>query len=150
MAEEAELIAGGGGRPGVDLIGGGRSGRSFTLEGRGGRGGSEEFGVAVLVVSDFVWITGLFLTAGAGAGVGGFRPGVRPDGLGAMAGAAAVVLVGFGSWGFGEAPLGLGARFGALALRGEVSAAGLVGMSGRTLPAFTVSFKLSCFSSPPA
>ncbi len=82
---------------------------------RGGRGGSEEFRVAVFEVSDFVWITGLFLTAGAGAGVGGFRPGVRPEGLGAIAGAAAVVLggTGFGSWGFGEAPLGLGARFGA-------------------------------------
>lgn len=33
MAEETELIAGGGGRPGVDLIGGGRRGRSFILDG---------------------------------------------------------------------------------------------------------------------
>lgn len=33
LAEEVELMAGGGGRPGMDLIGGGRRGRSFTLEG---------------------------------------------------------------------------------------------------------------------
>ncbi len=33
LAAEDELTAGGGGRPGVDLIGGGRRGRSFTLEG---------------------------------------------------------------------------------------------------------------------
>lgn len=33
LDEEDELMAGGGGRPGVDLIGGGRRGRSFTLEG---------------------------------------------------------------------------------------------------------------------
>lgn len=33
LAEETELIAGGGGRPGVDLIGGGRRGRSFILDG---------------------------------------------------------------------------------------------------------------------
>lgn len=145
-------MAGGGGRPGVDLIGGGRRGRSFTLEGRGGRGGSEEFGFAALVVSDFVWITGLFLTAGAGAGDGGFRPGIGPDGLGAIAGAAAVALggTGLGSGGFDEVPVGFGARFGALARRGEVSAAGLVGTSGRTLPAFMVSLELSCFSSLPA
>lgn len=30
---EVELIAGGGGRPGLDLIGGGRSGRKFAFEG---------------------------------------------------------------------------------------------------------------------
>lgn len=30
---EVELMAGGGGRPGMDLIGGGRSGRNFALEG---------------------------------------------------------------------------------------------------------------------
>lgn len=35
LLEEAELIAGGGGRPGVALIGGGRRGRSFVLEGLG-------------------------------------------------------------------------------------------------------------------
>ncbi len=61
---------------------------------RGGRGGSEELGIAVLVVSGLVWITGPFLTAGAGGGVGGFTPGVGPDALGAAA-------------------VGLGARFGA-------------------------------------
>lgn len=33
LAEGDELMAGGGGRPGMDLIGGGRRGRSFTLEG---------------------------------------------------------------------------------------------------------------------
>lgn len=33
LLEEAEMIAGGGGRPGVALIGGGRRGRSFVLEG---------------------------------------------------------------------------------------------------------------------
>lgn len=33
LAEEVELMDGGGGLPGVDLIGGGRRGRSFTLEG---------------------------------------------------------------------------------------------------------------------
>lgn len=33
LPEEVELMAGGGGRPGIDLIGGGRRGRSFTLEG---------------------------------------------------------------------------------------------------------------------
>lgn len=33
LAVEIELMAGGGGRPGMDLIGGGRKGRGFTLEG---------------------------------------------------------------------------------------------------------------------
>lgn len=33
LAGEVEVMAGGGGRPGVALIGGGRRGRSFTLEG---------------------------------------------------------------------------------------------------------------------
>lgn len=33
LAEEVELIAGGGGCPGMDLIGGGRRGRSFILDG---------------------------------------------------------------------------------------------------------------------
>lgn len=154
LAEEAEGRAGGGGRPGVHLIGGGRRGRGFTLDGRGGSGGSEEFGFAVLVVSGLVWIAGPFLRAGAGAGdgAGGFRPGAGPEGLGAVAGAAAVGLggTGFGSAGFGEAPDGLGARLGALALRGEDSAAGLVGMPGRQLPAFTLWFAGSGLSSPPA
>lgn len=36
LLEEGELRAGGGGRPGVALIGGGRRGRSFELEGLGG------------------------------------------------------------------------------------------------------------------
>lgn len=133
---------GGGGRPGVDLIGGGRRGRSFTLEGRGGRGGSD-------TASGLVWITGPFLAAGAGAaaGVGGLRPGVgEAVGLG-------VVAAGLGGAGFesgAETPAGLGARFGALALRGEVSAAGLVGMPGRLLPVFTVWFEASCASLVPA
>lgn len=152
LAEEVEPTAGGGGRPGMDLIGGGRRGRSFTLEGRGGRGGSEELGFAVLVVSGLVWITGPFLRAGAGAGAGGGVAGLRLEGLGAVGGAVVVGLgwTGFGSGGVGEAPLGLGARFGALALRGEVSAAGLVGTPGRTLPTFTVWFAASCVSSLPA
>lgn len=154
LLEEAELIAGGGGRPGVALIGGGRRGRSFVLEGlgdkqqrfnyqiniesslqrligrqtpialtghftvtvdtylrvhelgsvqlsyRGGRGGSEEF--AVLLVSGLGRITGLFLRAGAGAAC--FRAGSGPGGLGGA---------GFSSGGSSEAPVGLGARFGA-------------------------------------
>ena len=33
LAEEVALAAGGGGRPGMDLIGGGRRGRSFSPEG---------------------------------------------------------------------------------------------------------------------
>lgn len=139
MAEDVEPTAGGGGRPGLDLIGGGRRGRSFTLEGRGGRGGSEEFWFAA-VVSGLVWITGPFLRAGAGA-----------EGLGAVAAAAGLDgTTGLGSGGAGEAPEGLGARLGALALRGDVSAAGVVGTPGRTLPAFTVCFALSSVSSPPA
>lgn len=135
---------GGGGRPGVDLIGGGRRGRSFTLAGRGGRGGSEEFVLAGLVVSALVWTTGPFLRAGAGAGAGGLDEagtGPGPAGLGAIAGAAVVGLAagtGFGCGGVGEAPVGFGARVGALPLRGEVSAAGLVGMPGRTLATLTV------------
>lgn len=156
MAVEIELMAGGGGRPGMDLIGGGRKGRGFTLEGRGGREGSEEFGFAGLVVSGLVRITGPFLRAGAGDGVGGLSPGVGtgagPEGLGAMGGDAAVGLgrTGFGSGGAGGAPVGLGARCGVLALCGEVSAAGLLGMPGRPLPTFTVWFAASCASSLPA
>lgn len=61
-----------------------------------------------------VWITGPFLMAGAGAGVGGLRPGVgEAAGLGVMAGAAAVGLGGAGFESGGETPAGLGARFGA-------------------------------------
>lgn len=145
LAEEVELMAGGGGRPGTDLIGGGRRGRSFTVEGRGGRGGSEEFGFAELAVSALVWTAGPFLEAGAGAGFGGLA-GAGPDGLGAVVGLAGT---GFVSGGVGEAPVGLGMRFGALALRGAVSAAGLFGMPGRALPAFTVWFVAFCVASLP-
>lgn len=57
---------------------------------------------------------------------------------------------GFGSGRVGETPVvGLGARFGALDLRSEVSAAGLVGMPGRLLPTFPVWFVTSCVSSLP-
>lgn len=51
---KVEPTEGGGGRPGMDLIGGGRRGRSLTLEGRGGRGGSEGVGFAVVEVSGLV------------------------------------------------------------------------------------------------
>lgn len=73
----------------------------------------------MLVVSGLVWITGPFLKAGAGVGVGGLRPGVgtgaSPEGFGAVAGAAAAGLdgTGFRSGGVGDVPVGLGARFGA-------------------------------------
>lgn len=140
VVEEVEETAGGGGRPGMALIGGGRRGRSFTLEGRGGRGGSDWFVLAVLVVSGRFWTTGPFLRAGAGAGVGGLTLTVGPKGLGAKAGAGAAGLggTGFGSGVVGEIPVGLGARFGALDLRRDDRAAGLAGMPGRTLPTFTV------------
>lgn len=82
-----ELMDGGGGRPGLDLIGGGRRGSSFTLAGlewkkkdlhqpaRGGktanlisnlegRGGSE--GLDPLVGSGLVWLSEAFLRAGDG------------------------------------------------------------------------------------
>lgn len=138
-------MAGGGGRPGIDLIGGGRRGRSFTLDGRGGRGGSEEFGFVVLAVSGLVWTTGPFLKAGAGAGLGGLA-GAGPEVLGAAAGLAGS---GFGSRGVDETPEGLGARFGALALRGAISAAGLFGTPGRELPTFTLWFVALCVASLP-
>lgn len=73
---------------------------SAQLSYRGGRGGSEEF--AVLLVSGLGRITGLFLRAGAGATC--FSAGSGPGGLGGA---------GFRSGGNGEAPVGLGARFGA-------------------------------------
>lgn len=134
---DVDGMVGGGGRPGVDLIGGGRRGRSFALEGLGGRGGSEEF---VFVVSGLFWVTGPLLRAGAGVVVGGLRPTAGPEGFGAVAGAAAAGLggTGFGSGAVGDVAVGLGARFGALDLRREVRAAGFVGMPGRELPTFTV------------
>lgn len=113
--------------------------------GRGGSGGSEEFGL--LLVSALVWT---FLRAGAGAevwvGVGGL---VGPGGLGAGTGAApgGLTWTWFGSR--GEGPVGLGARFGALALRAEFSEVGLVGTKGRTLPALTVWFVEFCVASVP-
>lgn len=170
LAEEVEeLTAGGGGRPGMDFIGGGRRGRNFTPEGlerksgnicdavhtqvnsinryshsgvtllfskfrlnkrlsyRGGRGGSEEFGFAVLVVSGLVGIAGPFLSAGAGAGAGvGAGAGARAEvGAAAGAGAGAGVVAGVGAGVGGLAgtgavgPDGLGVVAGA--------AAGLVG-----------------------
>lgn len=89
---EDELRDGGGGRPGLDLIGGGRRGRSFILAGlerkihisgqmrptatsqreeranvsshRGGRGGSE--GLGPLVGSGLVWLSDVLLWAGDG------------------------------------------------------------------------------------
>lgn len=70
-AGDVELKAGGGGRPGMDLIGGGRRGRSFTVDGRGKAGGSEELGVVLLVASDF---KEPFLKTEAGVGVGGLTP----------------------------------------------------------------------------
>lgn len=76
VEDELELMEGGGGRPGVDLIGGGRSGRSLTPEGRGGRGGSEEF--TVWRVSGLVWVREPFLRAGDGAVVWGLVLGVGP------------------------------------------------------------------------
>lgn len=73
-----ELMEGGGGRPGMDLIGGGRSGRSLTPEGRGGRGGSEELVFTVWGVSGLVWVREPFLRAGDGAVVCGLVLGVGP------------------------------------------------------------------------
>lgn len=86
---EDELTDGGGGRPGLALIGGGRRGRSFILAGlewkkkkldlhqrarKGktadlisnleGRGGSE--GLETLVGSGVVWLSEAFLRAGDG------------------------------------------------------------------------------------
>lgn len=110
--ESMAAVAGGGGRPGVDLIGGGRRGSCFVFEGRGGRGGS------ALVFSGWGWITGPFLWAGTGATC--FKLGPAPA---------------FSS-------------VGSLALRGELSAAGLAGRPGRTLP-LTVVFTASCVPSLP-
>lgn len=83
-----ELTDGGGGRPGLDLIGGGRRGRSFILAGLEwekklylnqparedkranlisnleGRGGSE--GLDPLVGSGLAWLSEAFLRAGDG------------------------------------------------------------------------------------
>lgn len=128
--ESMTAMAGGGGRPGVDFIGGGRTGSGFVFEGRGGRGGS------LLVFSGWGCMTGPFLWAGTGATC--FKLGPAPGGL------ASGVRSADGD----EAPGCLVARVGALALRGELRAAGLAGRPGRTLP-LTFVFTAFCVPSLP-
>lgn len=82
----------------------------------------------------------------AGAGVGGFG---GPAGL---VGAAGLTVAGFGGAEFGSGrtggiAVGLGARFGALARRGEVGVAGFP--VERKLPPFTVWVTVFCVASPP-